>query len=903
MLRRAFSAPVALYVGLAVLAAAPFLADSFVLGAESAERHSRAVVQSILAGQLPFWNPWYCGGAVLWQNPVVSVIAPGYLLSGVMPLALAAKVNVALHYCAAGLGLYLLLRRVARIESAWVSAGAATALVFAASIALRAGMPRDEPLAILLLPWAAYVLLRPTGGWVRNAVLGALVLAVIVLDGGFFVVAVAAVMLGVAGVAARLERGTWMPLVASCLTVAAGAALAAPRVIPAAQFVMSDRVSVPVDGSHREDASGRGCRDAHALPRTARSDRPPVYGDGPVRIFDSRASPNQVTVRVAVLSLEPAATIVLNQNFSDGWSSNIGALVAEPGTGNPSIVLPRGFVGRVTFTFMPPGILLGAAIGLAAAVVCLVAWRRPDVAEAALARLDRASRPTRAVLAAHPLDLGVVAVAALGFLWIYWHYPYRPTLPNNGWWNYFDQGQYLRSARAFARGDWSPAEHVYPIGYPALAVPFINLSARDPFLPVNLTLFVAFAWFCYRLFRPVLGGPVAALVLFASLALPTEMTTPQYIRYPIWSQFVIPWTTNGVAPLYVGALLAIRFNWQRNRAAVDVLIGAVVGAVVCVRPADALPLAAIVAAYGIHVLMATRRPARLMLVAAGAVIGAAPFLLFMGRVYGGGVSPYMRNWRTVGFTFSNLNERAYQMLLRSEDTYGEVHSALFQLQPWLYVAVPLAIVWACVEPVVGAFAVVLALASWTLYLGYNDFSPFNILRFFLVHYLVWALPVLAAAGLAGAVHIARNRRWFLAGAVCAVAVFAWGVRLVPSAVAVNQVRKESSACCGDAYALSFASPQDLDAIDVDGVSYGNPIVLALKDMELDADGERVDAFSSYRVLRRPGGIRIIFNGNVSASRVEFRLDNSLDRLRETGTAVRPIRFHATLFGWRLSAGS
>ena len=193
-----------------------------------------------------------------------------YLLSGVMPLVLAAKVNVALHYCAAGLALYLLLRRVARIESPWVSAGAATAMVFAASVALRVDMPRDEPLAILLLPWPVYFLLRRNGGGVRNAVLGALFLAVIVLDGGFFVVPVAAVVLGVAGVAARLARGTWMPLVASCLSVSAGAASRRAEADSAARFVMSDHLTAgAVDGSHREDASGRGCRDAFAPPRTA----------------------------------------------------------------------------------------------------------------------------------------------------------------------------------------------------------------------------------------------------------------------------------------------------------------------------------------------------------------------------------------------------------------------------------------------------------------------------------------------------------------------------------------------------------------------------------------------------------------------------------------------------------
>src|SRR5262249_12967779 len=213
---------------------------------------------------------------------------------------------------------------------------------------------------------------------------------------------------------------------------------------------------------------------------------------------------------------------------------------------------------------------------------------------------------------------------------------------------------------------------------------------RDPFLPVNLALFAAFACLCFRLFRPVIGAPLAAAAFFLALIVPSEIMTPQHIGYPVWSQFAIPWTTNGIAPLYVGALLAMRSNWERARPSVDLLLGLLVGAVVCVRPADAVPLGALVAVYGVRSLLA-RRLASAALIACGVLIGAAPFLLFMWQVYAGGVSPYMRNWRTVGFTFSNLPERAFQMLLRSEDTYGEVQSALFQLQPWLYGAVPLAI--------------------------------------------------------------------------------------------------------------------------------------------------------------------------------------------------------------------
>ncbi len=40
-------------------------------------------------GQLPFWNPWYCGGNVLGQNPQVALLSPVCPLSTVVSLALA----------------------------------------------------------------------------------------------------------------------------------------------------------------------------------------------------------------------------------------------------------------------------------------------------------------------------------------------------------------------------------------------------------------------------------------------------------------------------------------------------------------------------------------------------------------------------------------------------------------------------------------------------------------------------------------------------------------------------------------------------------------------------------------------------------------------------------------------
>src|SRR5437764_1088796 len=58
--------------------------------------------------QLPFWNPWLCGGNVLWQNPQVALLTPVYLLAPALSLPVAMKVNVLAHYFLGLIGMHLL---------------------------------------------------------------------------------------------------------------------------------------------------------------------------------------------------------------------------------------------------------------------------------------------------------------------------------------------------------------------------------------------------------------------------------------------------------------------------------------------------------------------------------------------------------------------------------------------------------------------------------------------------------------------------------------------------------------------------------------------------------------------------------------------------------------------------
>lgn len=69
--------------------------------------------------------------------------------------------------------------------------------------------------------------------------------------------------------------------------------------------------------------------------------------------------------------------------------------------------------------------------------------------------------------------------------------------------------------------------------------------------------------------------------------------------------------------------------------------------------------------------------------------------------------------------------------------------------------------------------------STLAYLAYNDFWPFNILRFFLIHYLVWTLPFLAAGGLAGVRLIVRESRWGVALSVVIATLLVVSYRLHP----------------------------------------------------------------------------------------------------------------------------
>ena len=84
MIRRV--ALIALYGVLSVAFCAPLFAQPQGLGANDWDQHLfyyGVVLKNVVEyGQMPFWNPWYCGGNVMWQNPQIAILQPGLSADG-----------------------------------------------------------------------------------------------------------------------------------------------------------------------------------------------------------------------------------------------------------------------------------------------------------------------------------------------------------------------------------------------------------------------------------------------------------------------------------------------------------------------------------------------------------------------------------------------------------------------------------------------------------------------------------------------------------------------------------------------------------------------------------------------------------------------------------------------------
>ena len=236
----------ALYFFMSAVFCWPLFAKPLGLGGNDWDQHlfyySSVLKNVIEYGQPPFWNPWYCGGDVMWQNPQIAVLSPVYPLALLMPIQLAMKINILLHYFFGFVGMHVLLTRTIGLRSLPVTIYLAALGTVAGATTIHVAVGHSNFLPAMYLPWLFYFFFAALEtGEARPALIAGAILSLMVWNGGPHIWPMALAAIGAFTLAAAVLRRQWRPLLLAVVVTTSGVAFAAPKLIPVSLFATSDR--------------------------------------------------------------------------------------------------------------------------------------------------------------------------------------------------------------------------------------------------------------------------------------------------------------------------------------------------------------------------------------------------------------------------------------------------------------------------------------------------------------------------------------------------------------------------------------------------------------------------------------------------------------------------------------
>jgi hypothetical protein len=237
----------ALLTGIAI-AVAPIFAALDTHGThdwDQMESHRYLVVKSILRyRQFPFWNPYSCGGHPAWAGlesgtVVVSPWLPFYLL---LKLTTALRAEIVGSALLGAIGAWLLAGRFTK--SAVVRALVCAVFAFNGRWALQIAVGHTWHLVYALTPWAFFFFDRAVGRTtdakpprLRESVLAAAVVALMVYMGGIYPVPQTVVALALYGCLLAMATRSFRPIWVGALIGVMSFGLAAPKLLPLFEIV------------------------------------------------------------------------------------------------------------------------------------------------------------------------------------------------------------------------------------------------------------------------------------------------------------------------------------------------------------------------------------------------------------------------------------------------------------------------------------------------------------------------------------------------------------------------------------------------------------------------------------------------------------------------------------------
>jgi hypothetical protein len=174
----------------------------------------------------------------MWQNPQIALLSPVYPLALIMPLQLAMKINIVLHYWIGFIGMHVLLRRAIGITFTPAVIYLATLVTASGAPAIHLRVGHSVFLPGFYLPLQLYFFFQAfrTGSW-KYVFLSAATLALMVFNGGTHILPMSIAAIGMFSLAAAIGRRDWRPLAFAIAFGVAGLAYSAPKLLPVVQYV------------------------------------------------------------------------------------------------------------------------------------------------------------------------------------------------------------------------------------------------------------------------------------------------------------------------------------------------------------------------------------------------------------------------------------------------------------------------------------------------------------------------------------------------------------------------------------------------------------------------------------------------------------------------------------------
>jgi hypothetical protein len=190
--------------------------------------------------ELPFWNPFPCGGLPLLAHPESSVWSPFYLVSLLLSPVVFIRWYVAIHHLIAVLGMWLLATRCLRRVGLDVRAAPLAVCLFAASTVfpLHLAEGHFEWVPAAYLPWIILFFDQALGErqWHR-ACLAGVGLALMIGEGATYPATQIAMFIVFYAVVLALQERRLRPLLVAALVLGTAACFAAPKLVPMLEFI------------------------------------------------------------------------------------------------------------------------------------------------------------------------------------------------------------------------------------------------------------------------------------------------------------------------------------------------------------------------------------------------------------------------------------------------------------------------------------------------------------------------------------------------------------------------------------------------------------------------------------------------------------------------------------------